>query len=81
MYFEFVPFRDFFLRMSLKRNQVLKLAPTEVLFTPRASVPSLPLARLFPQKTIHPSYLGQLSLLHSALVQVRFGGWISDFKA
>ena len=80
MYFEFVPFRDSFLRMSLKRNQVLKLAPTEVLFTPRASVPSLPLARLYPQKTIHPSYLGQLSLLHSALVQVLRGGHLEGIK-
>src|SRR5437660_9703801 len=61
MYFEFVPFRDFpsceF--QSLKRNQVLELAPTEVLFTPRAVVPSLPLARLYSQQK--PFFLSCLS--------------------
>jgi len=56
------------------------LAPTEVLFTPRAAVPSLPLARLYPQKTIHPSCLEQMSLLHSALVQVLRGGHLEGIK-
>ena len=70
MYFEFVPFRDFFLRMSLKRNQVLKLAPTEVLFTPRAFFLLFPLARSVHRKHTFSNCLEKASLLHSALVQV-----------
>src|SRR5712692_3553687 len=43
-------------------------------FTPRASVPSLPLARLSTENHSSKQLLGKMSLLHSALVQVLGAG-------